>query len=90
MEPLFEAKATYNDRLETFNIFRIEPEKYHAQMVLNENDNFITPVNITVFKKDGEWQTEDRSYSDLAATLGAEIDVFNFGYGDLLGRIGVS
>ena len=47
------------------------------------------PTELIVEKKDGMWYTEDKGHNKLASTLGAEIDVFNYGYGDLLGRIEV-
>ncbi len=91
MEPLFEAKATYKKELAIFNIFRIEEDKYKAELVANEEDPYATdvPKELVIEKKSGNWQTDRESYKELGSTLGIEIDVFNNGYGDLLGRIGV-
>lgn len=91
MEPLFEAKATYKEELATFNIFRLEEEKYKAELVQNEDKPYTTdvPKELVVEKLSGQWQTDRVDFKELGSTLGVEIDVFNSGYGDLLGRIGV-
>ena len=91
MEPLFEAKATFDGRLRVYNIFRTSPESYKAQFVPGEDDEEATtaPAELLLTRDNGSWQTEDNKYNDLGSTLGIEIDVFNNGYGDLLGRIGV-
>ena len=89
-EPLFEAKITYNEQLELYNIFRIDGEKYKAKLV-DKNGEVISgaPKELTLFKENGKWQTDDTINDTFGSTLGMEIDVFNTGYGDLLGRIGV-
>jgi len=91
MEPLFEAKTTFDERMTLYNIFRIGKEKYKAEMVNNKNDRHETtaPRELILTKNNYTWQTENSDYAELGATLGAEIDAFNNGYGDLLGRIGV-
>ena len=91
MEPLFEAKATVNEILTTYNIFRIDRENYKAIIVKDEDSNYNTtaPEELTLTKDDGKWKTRDNDNVELGATLGIEIDVFNNGYGALLGRIGV-
>lgn len=91
MELLFEAKAIINEETFLYNIFRMPPEKYKAEMVLEENNDTDTtfPAELVLIKKNETWQAEDKAYPELSATLGTEIDVFNNGYGDLLGRIGV-
>lgn len=91
MEPLFEAKATFNEQITIYNIYRIHPEKYKAQIVLKEStkSDKDAPSELVLFKKNGTWQAEDNTNLELSTTLGIEIDVFNHGYGDLLGRIGV-
>ena len=91
MTLLFQAKATFNRRLTFYNIFRLQAEKYKAEIVLKENTGNKTtvPGELVLIKNNGTWQTEDNSHTELSTVLGAEIDVFNYGYGDLLGRIGV-
>ncbi|HEX8462342.1 MAG TPA: hypothetical protein VF623_12965 [Segetibacter sp.] len=91
MEPLFEAKATINQQLTSYNIYRINQEKYKAELMLTEDAEISAdvPSELTLVRKDNKWCTDDNSNPGLAATLGTEIDVFNYGYGDLLGRIGV-
>ena len=92
MQPLFEAKATFDERITVYNIFRIGPEKYKAQIVIDEGakNEATAPAEMILTKDQGTWHIEDNNYDELGATLGAEIDVFNNGYGELLGRIGVS
>lgn len=89
MELLFEAKAITNEQTILYNIFRLQPEKYKAEIILEENADTTSPAGLVLIKNNETWQSEDNTYSELSATLGAEIDVFNNGYGDLLGRIGV-
>jgi hypothetical protein len=91
MEPLFEAKAPYEDEYALYNIYRIEQEKYKAQLLFDKegNTNPGAPMELIITKKNRKWQTEDSRFEDLATTLGVEIDAFNNGYGALLGRIGI-
>ena len=91
MEPLFEAKALYENEYALYNIFRIAPGRYKAQLITDEEGNFdaAAPIELTVCKKEGQWHPEDNAFYELAATLGIEIDAFNNGYGALLGRIGI-
>ena len=91
MKILFEAKAIINNQIIFYNIFRIQSEKYKAEMVLREDieSNPTLPAELVLIKKNGTWETEDKKNTELSVTLGTEIDVFNYGYGDLLGRIGV-
>lgn len=91
MKPLFEAKARYADKYALYNIYRVEPGKYKAELITDENGDFDSsaPNELLLSKNDGEWQTEDATFKELGGTLGIEIDVFNNGYGALLGRIGV-
>ena len=90
MEQLFEAKAIINEETLLYNIFEMPPEKYRAEIVLKENNNdTAAPAELILIKNNETWQSEDNTYPELSAILGAEIDVFNNGYGDLLGRIGV-
>ncbi len=89
MELLFEAKAITNEQTILYNIFRLQPEKYKAEIILEENADTSSPAELVLIKNNETWQSEDNSHPQLCATLGAEIDVFNHGYGDLLGRIGV-
>jgi hypothetical protein len=90
MDPLFEAKALFDDQYALYNIYRIEPEKYKAERVIDEEENTDSsaPMELIVSKNNGKWETDDKSLIDLGATLGIEIDAFNYGYGALLGRIG--
>ena len=90
MERLFEAKATFNDQLISYNIFRLGTDQYKATLMTAEDANFPTsaPAEILIEKKAGQWQSSDQVHKELSATLSIEIDVFNNGYGDLLGRIG--
>jgi hypothetical protein len=88
MEPLFEAKALYVNEYALYNIYRIAPEKYKAQLITDENDS-AAPMELLIIKSNGQWQTEDPAFNELGTTLGVEIDVFNHGYGDILGRIGI-
>lgn len=91
MELLFEAKAIINEETLLYNIFEAQPEKYKAEIVLKENidSNTNAPDELILIKNNKTWQSEDNTYPELSAALGAEIDVFNDGYGDLLGRIGI-
>ncbi len=91
MELLFEAKAIINEETILYNIFRLQPEKYKAEIVLDENTDADTtsPAELILIKNSETWQSEDNTYLELSLALGAQIDVFNNGYGDLLGRIGV-
>ena len=92
MEPLFEAKVTINEVLISYNIYRITQEKYKAELMPNhDSDTSVeAPSEFTLEKKENKWCTADGNYTDIVSTLGTEIDVFNYGYGDLLGRIGVA
>lgn len=58
---------------------------------MEENNDTDTtfPAELVLIKNDEIWQSEDKAYPELSSTLGDEIDVFNSGYGELLGRIGV-
>lgn len=91
MKVLFEAKARIKQQMVLYNIFRLQPEKYKAVIALkaNTDNDQAAPSEVVLIKKNGAWQTEDNTNAVLAGTLGIEIDVFNNGYGDLLGRIGV-
>lgn len=91
MEPLFEAKALYENEYALYNIYRLEVDKYKAQLITDENGNYdsASPMELIVSKQNGEWQTDDPAFHDLGCTLGIEIDAFNNGYGALLGRIGI-
>jgi len=89
MELLFQAKAIINEDTVLYNIFRLESEKYKAEIVLEENTDTTFPERLILMKNNETWQSEDKAYPQLSAILGDEIDVFNYGYGDLLGRIGV-
>jgi hypothetical protein len=90
MKPLFEAKATFNKQRTFYKIFRLHPEKYKAQIVAKESAyNTTAPEELVLIKNNGTWQTEDSTHKELSSTLGIEIDVFNNGYGDVLGRIGL-
>jgi hypothetical protein len=91
MEPLFEAKATYNEQLTLFNVFRLAANKYKVERKIDgeTNDAGSGPTQLTLEKTGGQWITDDANYTDLGCTIGTEIDVFNIGYGDLLGHIGV-
>jgi hypothetical protein len=92
MEPLFEAKALYENEYVLYNIYRTEREKYKAELIIDddEEDKSTAPKELMVIKKDGEWHIEDPRFNELGLTLGIEIDAFNNGYGALLGRIGVT
>ncbi|MDQ6812674.1 MAG: hypothetical protein M3040_02875 [Bacteroidota bacterium] len=90
MEPLFEAKALYEDVYVLYNIFRIDQEKYKAQLLFDKDgSSSAAPTELIVAKQNRQWQTEDLKFKELGATLGVEIDAFNNGYGALLGRIGI-
>ena len=91
MKILFEAKAVINKQIIFYNISRISSEKYKAELILREDvySNSTLPDGLVLIKKNGSWQTEDNLSNELTATLGTGIDVFNTGYGDLLGKIGV-
>ncbi|MCW3114946.1 MAG: hypothetical protein JWR18_3342 [Segetibacter sp.] len=90
MEPLFEAKALFEDQYALYNVHRLGQDKYKAQLVVSEdNDDETTPPKeLVLIKKGGKWQTEDSKFAELGSTIGIDIDVFNNGYGALLGRIG--
>ncbi|GEO11811.1 hypothetical protein [Segetibacter aerophilus] len=92
MEPLFEAKALYENEYVLYNIYRIERERYKAELIVNddEEDKTTAPKELFVTKKNGKWHIEDSTFNELGLTLGIEIDAFNNGYGALLGRIGVT
>lgn len=92
MEPLFEAKARFNEAIVSYNIFRIDNDNYEASLLSPEDANFPTsaPGRLKLTKTREEWLIDDEAHKQLGATLGIEIDVFNTGYGDLLGRIGVN
>lgn len=91
MEPLFEAKAVFNDEYAIYNIYRVGGESYKAQLIKDEDTPSDTgaPPELLMSKLNGEWQVENATYKELATTLATEIDVFNNGYGALLGRIGI-
>ncbi|MCW3080018.1 hypothetical protein [Segetibacter sp.] len=91
MGPLFEAKALYDNEYALYNIYRMEREKYKAELIIdNDEDSKSTaPKELIVSKKDGKWHIEDTRFNELGTTLGVEIDAFNNGYGALLGRIGM-
>lgn len=90
MAPLFEAKATFKEQLETYNIYRLELEKYKAELVgSSAGQDPELPKQVILTKENGSWKTGDGFNTAFAKVLGTEIDVFNTGYGDLLGRIGV-
>ena len=90
MEPLFEAKALYADQYVLYNIYRLGTEKYRAQLVTDEEGDYDpgAPKELVLSKNNRGWHIEDSSFKDLGNTLAIEIDVFNNGYGALLGRIG--
>jgi hypothetical protein len=91
MEPLFEAKASYGDQYALYNVHRLDHEKYKAELISHDtgNTDAPAPAELILSKKNGTWQTDDNQVSELISTIGIEIDVFNNGYGALLGRIGV-
>jgi hypothetical protein len=91
MEPLFEAKALYDNEYALFNIYRVEREKYKAELIDDKSEETAStaPRELILSKKDGKWHIEDSRFNELGSTLGIEIDTFNNGYGALLGRIGV-
>ena len=91
MEPLFEAKATYNEALTFFNVYRLTADKYKVERkdVAETNIASDVPEQLTLEKAGGQWIIDDAQYTDLGCTIGSEIDVFNIGYGDLLGHIGI-
>lgn len=90
MEPLFEAKALFEDQYALYNVHRLTQDKYKAQLIVDEDNDAetIPPKELVLIKKAGTWQTEDDQFIELGSTIGTEIDVFNNGYGALLGRIG--
>jgi hypothetical protein len=92
MEPLFEAKALYADEYALYNVYRLEAEKYKAELIVDKDGSYdaAAPMELIVTKKNGQWYTEDPAFNELGATIGIEIDTFNNGYGALLGRIGIS
>ncbi len=89
MKPLFEAKAIINARTAFYNIYRVELQKYKAKIIVKENQSHTVPDELVLEKENGMWKTGNNDYKELGTTLGVEIDVFNNGYGDLLGKIGV-
>lgn len=91
MEPLFEAKAPIGNNYASYSIFRLEKQKYKARLIEDDSTTyqFEPPIELVVSKKDGKWETEGLQFKDLGDTIGMEIDTFNNGYGDLLGRIGI-
>jgi hypothetical protein len=90
MEPLFEAKARVNEQLTLFNVYRLTVDKYKVEPKRDEDidSSNDAPEELTLHKQKGQWITEDTLYTALGCTIGTEIDVFNNGYGGLLGRIG--
>jgi hypothetical protein len=91
MNRLFEAKARFAGEYVLYNIYRLGLDQYEAQLIQEENaeNGLNVPRRLIVSKDNGEWQTDEAAYSELGSTLGIEIDAFNHGYGELLGRIGV-
>lgn len=91
MNPLFEAKVSVEDQYALYNIFRLDSNKYKAELIMDDNGEFyaLAPRELILTKNNGKWQSEDASFEELVKTIGIEIDVFNNGYGALLGRIGV-
>lgn len=91
MEPLFQAKALWAAQYALYDIFRVDRNKYRAQLITDEDGNYddAAPLELLITKIDGVWQTEDQTYCELAGTIGIEIDAFNNGYGAILGRIGI-
>jgi hypothetical protein len=92
MEPLFEAKALVENEYALYNVYRLGPEQYKAELIITENSAVppLAPPQLVVNKTNGQWLTEDQQFVELGTTIGVEIDVFNNGYGDMLGHIGVS
>jgi len=90
MSPLFQAKVLYRDEYILYDIFRTGAEDYIAKHVRGEDEQTQSeaPPQLAISKSSGVWKTEGSSDNTLCTTLGLEIDVFNNGYGDLLGRIG--
>jgi hypothetical protein len=90
MAPLFEAKARVNEQLTLFNVYRLTVDKYKVELKWGEDidSSNYAPEELTLHKQKGQWITDDMQYIDLGCTIGTEIDVFNNGYGGLLGRIG--
>jgi hypothetical protein len=91
MERLFEAKAPFEDQYALYNIYRLAPQEYKAELISDKNGDYVTtaPKELVISKSNGNWQAQDNLFSELVRTLGVEIDVFNNGYGALLGRIGI-
>ena len=91
MSPLFEAKASVQDQYALYNIFRLDLDKYKAELISDKNEEYHSsaPRELIISKNNGKWNSENQLFEDLVATIGVEIDVFNNGYGALLGRIGV-
>lgn len=89
--PLFEAKAAVLDQYALYNIFRLDSDKYRAELISDKNEEYheSAPRELIISKNNGLWQTEDKLFEELVTTIGVEIDAFNNGYGALLGRIGV-
>ena len=91
MDQLFEAKALVNDQYLLFSIDRISTNEYKATSIADQSAETVhmAPTELILAKENGEWKTENKQLHELATTLGSEIDAFNSGYGDLLGRIGI-
>jgi len=91
MNRLFEAKARFAGEYVLYNIYRVASDKYEAQLIQDENTEsaVAVPSRLLMTRENGQWQTSDEAYQELGSTLGIEIDAFNYGYGELLGRIGV-
>jgi len=91
MDRLFEAKARFGEEYVLYNIYRLGLDQYEAQLIQEENaeTDLNVPRRLIVSKDNGQWQTDEATFSELGSTLGIEIDAFNHGYGELLGRIGV-
>ncbi len=91
MERLFEAKAPFKDQYALYNIYRLTPLEYKAELISDRNGEYdcAAPRELIISKNDGDWQSKDHLFTDLVKTIGVEIDVFNNGYGALLGRIGI-
>ena len=91
MEQLFEAKAPFEDQYALYIIYRLTPQEYRAELLPDKDGEYDTaaPKELIVTKNNGNWQSDNAAFGELAKTIGVEIDVFNNGYGALLGRIGV-
>lgn len=89
MEPLFEAKALVSEKYAMYHIYRISTRKYRAELILDEDGstNGAAPTELIITKTEASWQTDNSDFEEIGVTLGTEIDVFNNGYGAILGRI---